>query len=196
MLPELVRVLVERRRQIKSFMNSKDISHKEMKKCSTKQKAFKLAANSMYGCLGFKNSRFYARPLASLITSIGRKALKDTVDIARSLDLNVIYGDTDSIMILTKTKNYYEALKVGNNLKKIINQKYSHIEIEVEAVISKILLYKKKKYACRAFEEKRGAVRELGVQVRGLEVVRREWCDLVHDSSRLVANDCGSIWWL
>jgi DNA polymerase alpha subunit A len=36
----------------------------------------------MYGCLGFTNSRFYAQPLAELITRKGRETLMKTVDLA------------------------------------------------------------------------------------------------------------------
>lgn len=33
----------------------------------------------MYGCLGFKHSRFYAQPIAALITKTGREILMATV---------------------------------------------------------------------------------------------------------------------
>ncbi|RCH81402.1 DNA polymerase alpha catalytic subunit, partial [Rhizopus azygosporus] len=96
-LPRILKTLVDRRRQVKSAMKGEK-SEAKYNQLDIRQKALKLTANSMYGCLGFTYSRFYAKPLAMLITFKGREILQNTVNLARSLDMNVIYGDTDSIM--------------------------------------------------------------------------------------------------
>lgn len=64
------------------------------------QKSYKIVANSIYGCLGFSISRFYSKPMAALITRMGRQALQRANDIVSNKGgVQVIYGDTDSLMI-------------------------------------------------------------------------------------------------
>ena len=61
------------RRQVKQLMKASRDSPEQYTQYDIRQKALKLTANSMYGCLGFTNSRFYAKPLAALITGKGRE---------------------------------------------------------------------------------------------------------------------------
>lgn len=63
---------MERRRQVKQLMKGTSSSDL-LQQYDIRQKALKLTANSMYGCLGFRNSRFYAKPLAALVTGKGRQ---------------------------------------------------------------------------------------------------------------------------
>ena len=64
-------------------------------------------------------SRFYAQPLAELITRKGRETLQRTVELAtHELNLDVVYGDTDSIMVNSRTEDLGLARKIGGEVKK------------------------------------------------------------------------------
>ena len=115
-LPKLIATLVSRRREVKKLMKNKRALPEDLQTWDIKQMALKLTANSMYGCLGFEQSRFYARPLASLTTSKGREILESTKALAESSQLQVIYGDTDSVMINTKADSVEEAFKIGKRI--------------------------------------------------------------------------------
>ncbi|CAI8021301.1 DNA polymerase alpha catalytic subunit [Geodia barretti] len=80
-----IRVLVERRRQVKQLMKNSVAGSEQHSQLDIRQKALKLTANSMYGCLGFSYSRFHAKPLAALITGKGREILSHTKELAEKL---------------------------------------------------------------------------------------------------------------
>jgi DNA polymerase alpha subunit A len=56
-LPKVIRRLVQRRRNVKDMLK-KEQNPTKRKELDIRQKAIKLVANSMYGCLGFVGSRF------------------------------------------------------------------------------------------------------------------------------------------
>jgi len=144
-----------------------------------RQKALKLTANSMYGCLGFSSSRFYAQAIAALITRTGRETLLKTKDIAEEkLGFNVVYGDTDSIMINTGTSQLKDALEMGKKLKLEVNVLYKCLEIEIDGVFKSLLLLKKKKYAALKVENFGTPDEKIVQELKGLDMVRRDWCPL------------------
>lgn len=187
-LPKLIATLVSRRRQVKSLMKDKAATTEQLATWDIKQLALKLTANSMYGCLGYTRSRFYARPLAVLTTFKGREILRSTKDLAESNSLQVIYGDTDSVMINANVDNVADAFKVGNEFKKAVNDRYKLLEIDIDNVFRRILLQAKKKYAAINMVEVDGQYVEK-MEVKGLDMKRREYCGLSKEVSSRLLNE-------
>jgi DNA polymerase alpha subunit A len=180
-LPRLIATLVARRRQVKSLMKDRKATPAQQLQWQIKQLALKLTANSMYGCLGFEMSRFYARPLAALTTFKGREVLMATKDLAESLSLDVIYGDTDSVMINTNATDLAEAMRIGGEFRRAVNERYRLLEIDIDGVFQRMLLVQKKKYAALKMEDGKTTV-----EVKGLDQKRREFCALSKNVSNYV----------
>ena len=69
--------------------------------------------------------------------------------------MQVIYGDTDSIMINTNSTSLEEVMKVGGEVKRQVNKRYRMLEIEIDGIFKCMLLLKKKKYAAVKLERTR-----------------------------------------
>ncbi|XP_024096503.1 DNA polymerase alpha catalytic subunit isoform X3 [Pongo pygmaeus] len=185
-LPREIRKLVERRKQVKQLMKQQDLNPDLILQYDIRQKALKLTANSMYGCLGFSYSRFYAKPLAALVTYKGREILMHTKEMVQKMNLEVIYGDTDSIMINTNSTNLEEVFKLGNKVKSEVNKLYKLLEIDIDGVFKSLLLLKKKKYAALVVEPMSDGNYVTKQELKGLDIVRRDWCDLAKDTGNFV----------
>lgn len=187
--PKLLQQLVTRRREVKSLMKDPKLTVIERAQLDIKQLALKVTANSMYGCLGYVNSRFYAKPLAMLVTSKGREILMDTRQLAESLGLTVVYGDTDSVMIDTRCDNFKDAIKIGMGFKEKVNERYKLLEIDIDNVFKRLLLHSKKKYAALNASLNEANEEITTLEVKGLDMKRREYCPLSKELSIFVLNE-------
>lgn len=70
---------------------------------------------------------------------------KVCVPKSQQLGLDVIYGDTDSIMIDSNTRVLEEAEKIAQKVKVEVNKLYRLLEIDIDGIFKSMLLLRKKK---------------------------------------------------
>lgn len=92
---------------------------KELKAAGNKrgEKAVKIVANSFYGVLGNKYSRFYDIELCEATTQNGVWLIKTTITEAEKRGYKVIYSDTDSIMVTGPSEEEFREFLTWCNTK-------------------------------------------------------------------------------
>jgi len=110
--------------------------------------------------------------------------------------LTPIYGDTDSIFIHCTDINGNEfeeeeftldmSALVGKKIAEVVTSKLPEpMELQYEATAKRILLVAKKRYAMWQFEQaKDGWIQK--IKVKGLETVRRDWCNLTSKTLNII----------
>lgn len=191
-LPSIIGSLLDKRRSAKYEMGkaAKDGDKVREWQYNVKQNALKLTANSTYGCLGFQYSRFYCQAMAELITRLGRGILrttKDRIEQSKDMGYTVVYGDTDSVMVLTPYVKYDEAYKVGELIQASINKGNRYLEIGIDGLFRRILLLRKKKYVAIVHSKKDGQIVST-IENKGIDMVRRDWCELSRDVSQFCVD--------
>jgi len=85
--------------------------------------ALKVVLNASYGVFGNENFALYCPPVAEATAAIGRHAINETIEKGKSLDLEVFYGDTDSIFLGTPS---------AEKLERLMEWSESHLGMELE----------------------------------------------------------------
>lgn len=105
------------------------------------------------------------------------------------MQLNVIYGDTDSVMIDTGSTDLAAVKEIGVNVRKEVNKLYKCLELDIDGIFKSMLLLKKKKYAAVTINERADGSTYLEKEMKGLDLVRRDWCPLSKDAGKFVVEE-------
>jgi len=94
--------------------------------------------NASYGVLGSERFLLYCLPVADSTTAYGRDSIERTIAKAQGLDIDVLYGDTDSVFLLAPSLE---------QISEIINwsQNSLGVGLEVEKTYRYVVLSKRKK---------------------------------------------------
>ena len=82
----------------------KDLTEKQRSYYYTIQQALKVFINGSYGVFGSQNFPLFCLPVAESTTGIGQYSIKQTINKAEELGVKVLYGDTDSVFLLSPSK--------------------------------------------------------------------------------------------
>lgn len=187
-IPKTLERLLKERNEIKNQMKREKDPMKK-RALDSHQEALKRIGNAFYGYTGFFLGRIYLLDIANAITSCGRNYIHETKKlIENDLKYKVIYGDTDSVMIETNTQDVDKAIEIGNEISNYLNEKFEgKLKVKVENIFKTLLILTKKRYAGWSFEKVDSEFEEQ-VVMKGIETVRRDWCDLVSETQENVLN--------
>lgn len=176
-LPMILKRLIGERDKVR-YEEKRSLDKNVKHLLEAKQLALKIMTNAFYGYTGYPRARLYVIDIANTITGCGRFLINKTKDIIESKSgYEVVYGDTDSIMINIKTNDLETAYKTGETLEGLINSELSGIvQMKIEKVFKSLLILSKKRYAGLAYEKSNNEWKEEMI-MKGIETVRRDWCD-------------------
>ena len=183
----------------------------EMKKCEkgsssyltwdSEQNATKILMNTFYGYTGEQGAKLYYYPIASSVTGTGQKQIKYTIKmidnvIVTDIDekqykLKVIMSDTDSIyvqvipLVTNSILNREICVRVvSKELEKINVTLEKPMKLTFEDYARRILITAKKRYTKIIVDENGKET----VSSKGIETIRREWCNFASDSLEKAIN--------
>ncbi|MGD2201009.1 MAG: DNA-directed DNA polymerase I [Candidatus Bathyarchaeota archaeon] len=102
------------------------------------QSALKVFLNASYGVFGAASFPLYCPPLAESTAAIGRYAMNQAVEESNRLDIDVLYGDTDSVFLAQPTQEQIDELVSWTD-------KELGIDLDIDKVYRYAIFSKRKK---------------------------------------------------
>lgn len=153
-----------------------------------RQLALKISANSVYGFTGAQVGQLPCISISQSVTSYGRMMIEQTKNAVEGYEydsgiqgnVQVLYGDTDSVMVKFGVESISEAMILGKKMAEHVTKQFQKpIRLEFEKVYCPYLLMNKKRYAGLLWTN---PDRFDKIDAKGIESVRRDNCALVRDT--------------
>ncbi|KAK9468645.1 DNA polymerase family B-domain-containing protein [Lipomyces arxii] len=184
-LPVILNELLSARKRAKADLKKETDPFKRAV-LDGRQLALKVSANSVYGFTGATIGKLPCLAVSSSVTAYGRQMIEktkyeveNTYTIANGYahDSQVIYGDTDSVMIKFGPESLEECMRLGQIAADTVSEKFMKpIKLEFEKVYYPYLLINKKRYAGMYWTRPEKPDK---MDTKGIETVRRDNCRLV-----------------
>ncbi|KAG8719881.1 DNA-directed DNA polymerase delta [Ceratobasidium sp. 394] len=185
LLPTVLEDLLSARKRAKADLKKETDPFKRAV-LDGRQLALKISANSVYGFTGATIGRLPCLAISSSVTAYGREMIERTkteveaeycIKNGREHDAEVIYGDTDSVMIRFGTRDLESTMALGAEAAEYVTTKFVRpIKLEFEKVYFPYLLINKKRYAGLYWTNPKKYDK---MDTKGIETVRRDNCRLV-----------------
>jgi len=170
LLPKVAEKILKEKNKFKLLKNSLDPSTEEYKDALEKYKSYKSISLSVWGSIGLKVFRYYNNIIAGLITSVIRDIIYYTNDKVKKQGYEIIYNDTDSLII---NDNGKDLTKLINNIlqdwSKDRFNKSTSIRFDFEGRFKKLYIIALCRY--RGWLETEQGLEEKNV---GLEIKRKD----------------------
>lgn len=196
LLPTILNDLKAFRKKAKKLMASAEGTPMESI-YNGQQLAYKISMNSIYGFTGASKGMLPCVAIASSVTMRGRQMIEETKNYVESHfpGAKVRYGDTDSVMVEFDVQgrkgqeaidySWAQGEKAAEECTRLFK---APNDLELEKVYCPYFLYSKKRYAAKMYEKKGDAVIFKKIDVKGLQVVRRDSCPFVRDTLKRLLN--------
>jgi DNA polymerase delta subunit 1 len=189
----LEEILAARKKAKKEMAAATDVFVQQV--LNGRQLALKISANSVYGFTGATVGQLPCLEISSSVTGFGREMIdhtkkmveeKYTIQNGYEHDAQVIYGDTDSVMVKFGVDSVAKAMEIGKEAADMVSATFlKPIKLEFEKVYCPYLLMNKKRYAGLYWTN---PVKYDKLDTKGIETVRRDNCALVRIVVETVLN--------
>ena len=184
LLPVILNELAVFRKKAKKLMAAAEGTPMEAV-YNGQQLAYKISMNSIYGFTGASKGMLPLLAIASTVTWRGREMIDETKNYVEKNfpGAKVRYGDTDSVMVefdvggLTGQAAIDKSWELGEQAAEQCTKLFkAPNDLELEKVYCPYFLYSKKRYAAKMYEKKGDSVVFKKIDIKGLQVVRRDTC--------------------